>query len=286
MEIATLGKLLAAIICGLFAGLLAKRKNRNPWGWGIAGALSFLVALLILAFMPYKCPKCGQSLTNDQGKEEDCPSCGPFNSKSEMVAANPTYSKYISPDQEPIQPSKQIAIPPADEEAIYERAAQEVGSAAMKQGLWAKFVAETDGDERIAKARYIKARSQQLLGERMQQLQKEYELQLVNSEAVKRAAVIAQQKIDDAAPEGNCPNCGAIIRTSATKCSSCSAIFSGVGSWKPIPLNQSSRQKENPNNKQMKKSESGRGITKLPASHETSRDRDQAMSELIKKMKA
>lgn len=285
MEMATLGKLLAAIICGLFAGLLAKRKNRNPWGWGIAGALSFLVALLILAFMPYKCPKCDQSLTNDQGKEEDCPSCGSFKLKAKMAASGPTYSKNIFPDQELMQPTKQIAISPADEEAIYERAAQEVGSTAMKQGLWAKFVAETDGDERIAKARYIKTRSQQLLGEHMQQIQKEYDLQLANSEVIKRAALIEQQKMDDAAPEGKCPNCSAIIRTSVTKCPFCPAIFSGVDSWKPIPLDQSSRQKESFNNKQIKRSASERDTTTLPATHETSKDRDRAMTELINRMK-
>lgn len=85
MDAAVLGKLLASLIWGLVVGLLAKRKHRNPWGWGVAGALSWLIALLILAFMPYKCPKCRQSLTNDQGKEKDCPSCGSFKSNVAMT---------------------------------------------------------------------------------------------------------------------------------------------------------------------------------------------------------
>ena len=79
MEAAVLGKLIAGLIWGVIVGLLAKRKNRNPWGWGMAGALSWFIALLILAFMPYKCPKCSQSLTNRQGKEKECASCGSFN---------------------------------------------------------------------------------------------------------------------------------------------------------------------------------------------------------------
>lgn len=85
MDAATLGKLFAALIWGLVVGLLAKRKNRNPWGWGVAGALSWIIALFILAFMPYKCPKCNQSITNDQGKNKNCPSCGSFQKNVEIL---------------------------------------------------------------------------------------------------------------------------------------------------------------------------------------------------------
>jgi rubrerythrin len=70
--------LIWGLIWGVVVGFLAKRKNRNPWGWGVAGALTWLIALLILAFMPYKCPKCGQSLSNKQSKNKKCPACGSF----------------------------------------------------------------------------------------------------------------------------------------------------------------------------------------------------------------
>ena len=85
MDAATLGKLFAAFIWGLVVGFLAKRKNRSPLGWGVAGALSWIIALLILAFMPYKCPKCKQSITNDQGRDKDCPSCGSFKKNGEIL---------------------------------------------------------------------------------------------------------------------------------------------------------------------------------------------------------
>ena len=84
MDAATLGKLFAALIWGLVVGLLAKRKNRSPWGWGVAGALSWIIALLVLAFMPYKCPKCKQSITNDQGRDKNCPTCGSFQENVEI----------------------------------------------------------------------------------------------------------------------------------------------------------------------------------------------------------
>ena len=66
------------IFWGIIVGLLAKRKNRNAIGWGIAGGLSWLIALLVLAFMPYICPRCEKDLSNDDGKKGHCPSCGDF----------------------------------------------------------------------------------------------------------------------------------------------------------------------------------------------------------------
>jgi len=78
METTLILELLVVIVWGTAVGLLAKRKNRNPWLWGIAGILTLPIALLVLAFMPYKCPKCNQSLTNKQGSDKECPQCGSF----------------------------------------------------------------------------------------------------------------------------------------------------------------------------------------------------------------
>ena len=44
------------------------------------------------------------------------------------------------------------------EEQLYAQAAEEVASGQIRQGLWAKAIAETDGDEAAAKARYLKIR--------------------------------------------------------------------------------------------------------------------------------
>lgn len=76
MSTALAAKLLASLFWAVVVGLLAKRKNRNPLAWGIAGALSWLIALVILAFLSFKCPKCGQPLTNKQAKAKECPACG------------------------------------------------------------------------------------------------------------------------------------------------------------------------------------------------------------------
>lgn len=44
------------------------------------------------------------------------------------------------------------------EEQLYALAAEEVASGQIRQGLWAKAIAETGGDDAAAKARYLKLR--------------------------------------------------------------------------------------------------------------------------------
>jgi len=44
------------------------------------------------------------------------------------------------------------------EEQLYAHAAEEVASGQIRQGLWAKAIAETGGDETAAKAHYLKLR--------------------------------------------------------------------------------------------------------------------------------
>jgi uncharacterized membrane protein YdbT with pleckstrin-like domain len=44
------------------------------------------------------------------------------------------------------------------EEHLYELAAEEVASGQIRQGIWAKAIAETDGNDAAAKARYLKLR--------------------------------------------------------------------------------------------------------------------------------
>ena len=67
--------LFVCIFFGFVVGFLAKRKNRNPWLWGFAGAMSWLISLLALAFLPYRCAKGEHDLTNAQAKTNDCPGC-------------------------------------------------------------------------------------------------------------------------------------------------------------------------------------------------------------------
>lgn len=70
------------VLGGVGLWLLARRKNRNPWPGGIAGALSggfvpiiLPVLLVVLAFLKYKCPKRGTALSNEQARSGQCPAC-------------------------------------------------------------------------------------------------------------------------------------------------------------------------------------------------------------------
>jgi rubrerythrin len=64
--------------------LLAKRKNRNPWLWGaFGGVTAFLLPLLVVVpllavgFLKYRCPKCGNAVSNNDARLGRCPRCSP-----------------------------------------------------------------------------------------------------------------------------------------------------------------------------------------------------------------
>jgi rubrerythrin len=70
------------VLGGVGLALLAKRKNRSPWPWGVVGALCGAIApllllppLLVLGFLKYKCPKCGATVSNEQARSGQCPAC-------------------------------------------------------------------------------------------------------------------------------------------------------------------------------------------------------------------
>jgi len=63
-------------IFGTIIGLLAARKNRNGWTWGIIGGIFWLPAIIALCFMHFLCPKCKAPMTNQEWKSKKCPRCG------------------------------------------------------------------------------------------------------------------------------------------------------------------------------------------------------------------
>ena len=70
------------VLGGVGLALLAKRKNRSPWAWGIVGALCgavvpllLLPPLVVLGFLKYKCPKCGATVSNEQARSGQCSVC-------------------------------------------------------------------------------------------------------------------------------------------------------------------------------------------------------------------
>ncbi len=70
-----IGRLGAMLFWALIVGFLAKRKNRNPFLWRILGALSWLIALIILAFLSFVCKNCGEKVSKEVAKTGSCPNC-------------------------------------------------------------------------------------------------------------------------------------------------------------------------------------------------------------------
>jgi hypothetical protein len=67
-------------VFGLLFGLLAQRKNRNPYAWGILCGFPIMfvgpiLGAIALAFVPYLCPKCQKPMATRQWKQGKCPHC-------------------------------------------------------------------------------------------------------------------------------------------------------------------------------------------------------------------
>ena len=58
--------------------------------------------------------------------------------------------------------------PSPEEEALYQKVVEELESSGMRAGVYAKALADSQGDESKAKALYIKYRVQSLIGEEKQ----------------------------------------------------------------------------------------------------------------------
>ena len=86
-----LAKLLASFFWSIVVGLLAKRKNLNPWGWGIAGAASWFIALVFLAFQPYRCAGCKRVVDKNQMTGKGCTTCIADTSNQGPMEAGATF---------------------------------------------------------------------------------------------------------------------------------------------------------------------------------------------------
>jgi len=68
-------------VFAVLVGLLAKRKNRSLILWGLVGGLppyNWIIAFILLAFLPFLCPRCRGRMNKRQWNERICPHCGPL----------------------------------------------------------------------------------------------------------------------------------------------------------------------------------------------------------------
>lgn len=150
------------------------------------------------------------------------------------------------------QISRECLMAPAEPvEEFWAQALRECESTEMKAGLWAKAFSEAAGDEKVAKATYIRLRATQL---QVQYAESQKVLQLVHdqerqveqerqaAQEAEVAALLAKMNEDERAkamlPKGKCPACEAVIPLESETCPDCAALFSEDSNWKVKPLNR------------------------------------------------
>ena len=72
---ATVAPYVVWLFWALVIGLLAKRKNLNPWAWGLLGGLFWPVGLITLAFQRYRCGSCCKAHDSAKRRGGLCDDC-------------------------------------------------------------------------------------------------------------------------------------------------------------------------------------------------------------------
>jgi len=143
---------------------------------------------------------------------------------------------------QPEQPITQNLDEP--EEQFWAVALAECNTQNMRPGLWAKAFAESQGQESVAKALYMKLRAAQLQSDWNSQLLKEREeherfvhtaLEQQKKVEAEQAAQLARmsedERVEASKPKGRCPNCSAVIALDAEICPHCNASFGAGSAW-------------------------------------------------------
>lgn len=104
-----------------------------------------------------------------------------------------------------------------------------------RAGLWAREFARADGDDKLAKARYLATRvgelqleEQQREMEARQALEAAQEKRIAEMDALSRCAHLRARE-----DKSECPNCRSILPADMQVCPHCKADFAGPQSWKP-----------------------------------------------------
>lgn len=122
------------------------------------------------------------------------------------------------------------------DEGAWEAALTEFDTGNRRPGLWAMVFSAADGNESLAKARYLQARVTELEAERealasqrtldAKRIAKELEL----------AHLTEEERAEALRPKGMCPNCDAVIALASATCPRCRATFGNEAAWKVAPM--------------------------------------------------
>jgi uncharacterized membrane protein YhaH (DUF805 family) len=220
---------------------------------GYSGWWTFvsLVPVVNVAFGIYLLFAPGQDHDNDFGPLTSKPSSQPFAPEVAVQFQRQAPELTVAADAFAQTPAASELVSAEPVEEFWAQALHECQTDAMKAGLWAKAFAESAGDEKVAKATYIRLRATQLQAQyadhqqalqliRDQERQVEQERHAAQQAEV--AALLAKMNEDERAkamlPKGRCPACEAVIPLESKECPHCAALFSEDSKWKVKPLNR------------------------------------------------
>jgi hypothetical protein len=169
----------------------------------------------------------------------------PDSKSSQASVAAPTNAAPQAASRQGLAPRVATADAQADGERTLEervsevhwkRALEELEENNRRAGLWAKSFAEANGDEAIAKAKYLQARASELARAERVAAQEAARAAEAKRLAEEEAARVALQREYDAKPKGICPSCKQVILLNAEECPKCHATFGEGASWHVWPL--------------------------------------------------
>jgi len=132
-----------------------------------------------------------------------------------------------------LQNAPQVETATTSEEELWSAAATELESPSRRPGLWAKAFAESQANEAIAKANYLKWRVAQLQNEETTRMQRIDEARRAKEEQTREAALAEQAKL-----YGICPSCAREILRVEVMCPHCRASIGPGSPYKILPLRQ------------------------------------------------
>jgi hypothetical protein len=146
----------------------------------------------------------------------------------------PTATSVPAVAPEPRAAARAMPLVPSEEN--WKRAVEEFEGNRRREGLWGKSFAEANGNEAVAKAKYLQVRAAELAEADLADAQETARVVEAKRLAQEEAVRLAAQREYDAKPKGICPSCKGTILLNAIECPKCHAMFGAGAAWKVLPL--------------------------------------------------
>jgi multisubunit Na+/H+ antiporter MnhC subunit len=168
----------------------------------------------------------------------------PLQASAPAMNSNPFAPPSKPSQRNPADFVASAAVTSAASDDLWAHALAEYDSGSRNQGLWARLFSESQGNETLVKANYLRIRVDEMQHvisiekERVESAQKI----AAAKEAELREAMNAEQRAYDALPKGICPSCkSGILPVTTTTCPKCWASLGPESRYKAIisPISQS-----------------------------------------------